>query len=148
MFEQPLDECCVWFCGRDIVHAVFRDELTNLFPQDKDAKRLAQQTFTLAEFLQKHAPDYQLPPLHRKAIIHGHCHKKAIMKIEAERAVYGKMGLQWDLLDSGCCGMAGSFGFTTGHYEVSRRVGDLVLIPAVQQAELDTILIADEFSCS
>jgi Fe-S oxidoreductase len=127
--------------------AVFRDELTNLFPHDEDAKRLAQQTYTLAEFLEKHAPQYQVPALHRRALVHGHCHQKAIMKMEAERAVYGKMGLQWDLLDSGCCGMAGSFGFTTEHYDVSRRVGELVLLPAVQHAAPDTILIADGFSC-
>jgi len=127
--------------------AVFRDELTNLFPHDEDAKRLAQQTYTLAEFLEKHAPQYQVPALHRRSVVHGHCHQKAIMKMEAARAVYGDMGLQWDLLDSGCCGMAGSFGFTAEHYDVSRRVGELVLIPAVQHAAPDTILIADGFSC-
>ena len=72
--------------------AVFRDELTNLFPHDEDAKRLAQQTYTLAEFLEKHAPQYQVPALHRRSVVHGHCHQKAIMKMEAERAVYGKWG--------------------------------------------------------
>lgn len=127
--------------------AVFRDELINLFPHDEDAKRLAQQTFTLAEFLEKKVPDYHPPTLHRKAIIHGHCHQKAIMKLESESSLYNKIGLDCEVLDSGCCGMAGSFGFKSEHYQLSQKVGNLVLLPAVSRAAADTILIADGFSC-
>ncbi|MBV8273903.1 MAG: FAD-binding oxidoreductase, partial [Verrucomicrobia bacterium] len=91
--------------------AVFRDELRNLFPNDQDAVRLASQTYTLSEFLEQHAHDFVLPKLYRKAIVHAHCHHRAIMKINAEEAVLKRLGLDYEILDSGCCGMAGSFGF-------------------------------------
>jgi FAD/FMN-containing dehydrogenase/Fe-S oxidoreductase len=127
--------------------AVFRDELINLFPNDEAAKRLAQQTFTLAEFLEKNVPGYDPPRLRRKAIIHGHCHQKAIMKLDSERSLYGKIGLDYEVLDSGCCGMAGSFGFKAEQYQLSQQVGGLVLFPAVTHAATDTIVVADGFSC-
>ncbi len=127
--------------------AVFRDELVNLFPQDEDAQRLCRQTFSLAEFLAKHAPDFNLPHLDRKAIVHGHCHHKAILKMEADKKILDKTGLDYQVLDSGCCGMAGSFGFEKDHYDVSQQVGELVLLPAVRDASQDTLIIADGFSC-
>jgi len=127
--------------------AVFRDELLNLFPHDEQAKRLASQTYLLSEFLQKHAPDYQPPHLTRKAIVHGHCHHKAIMKMGDEQAVLAKLGLDYELLDSGCCGMAGAFGFERAHFDVSLKVGERVLLPAVRQAEKETLVVADGFSC-
>ncbi len=127
--------------------AVFRDELTNLFPHDEDAKRLSQQTFTLSEFLIQQAPNYKPPQLHRKALVHGHCHEKAVMKMDDPQKLLQKMGLDFTLLDDGCCGMAGSFGFEAEHYDVSQAVGELALLPAVRQAATDEIIIADGFSC-
>jgi Fe-S oxidoreductase len=127
--------------------AVFRDELTNLFPFDEDAKRLSRQAFLLSEFLNKKGKDYRLPQLKRKAIVHGHCHHKAVMKMNDEEAVLSKLGLDFQVLDSGCCGMAGSFGFEREHYDVSRDVGELVLLPAVRQAPKDTLIVANGFSC-
>ena len=127
--------------------AVFRDELTNLFPDDEDAQRLKQQTFLLSEFLNKKVKDYRPPQLQRKAIVHGHCHHKAIMKMNDEEAILKKLGLDYQLLDAGCCGMAGSFGFEREHYDVSIAVGELALLPAVRQAPRDELIIADGFSC-
>ena len=128
--------------------SVFRDELCNLFPHDLDAMRLKTQTFTLAEFLEKKAPDFRVPQLKKKAIMHGHCHHKAIMKTTSDEKLLQKMGLDNNMLDSGCCGMAGYFGYEAGeHYDVSQKVGDLVLLPAVRKAEKATMLIADGFSC-
>lgn len=127
--------------------AVFRDELKNLFPHDADAKRLASQTFLLSEFLEKKAPHYSPPKLHKKAIVHGHCHHKAIMKMHDEQSVLEKMGLDFQMLDSGCCGMAGAFGFEKDHYDVSLKVGERVLLPAVREADTQTLIIADGFSC-
>ena len=63
--------------------AVFRDELCNLFPHDLDAKRLKEQSYTLSEFLEKHAPDYHPPKLERKALVHGHCHHKSVLKMKS-----------------------------------------------------------------
>ncbi len=127
--------------------AVFRDELVNLFPNDEDATRLAEQTFTLAEFIENKASGFHPPVLKRNALVHGHCHQKAVMKMEAEHSLFRKVGLNCDWLDSGCCGMAGSFGFKAEHYQISQSVGDLVLLPAVARADDETILIADGFSC-
>jgi hypothetical protein len=81
-------------------------------------------------------------------MLQGHCQHKAIMKIEPEEAVLRKLGLDLDSLDSGCCGMAGAFGFEAGeHYEVSMRVGERVLLPRVREAAADTLIVANGFSC-
>ncbi len=128
--------------------AVFRDELVNLFPNDEDAKRLSQQTFLFSEFLEKQANGYQLPQLRRKALVHGHCHQKAVIGMSNDEQVLKKLGLDFEVLDSGCCGMAGSFGFEPGdHYAVSAKAGERVLLPAVRDAAKDTLIIADGFSC-
>ena len=127
--------------------AVFRDEAYELFPQNENARRLKQQTFTLAEFLEKHAPDYRVPKLERTAVVHGHCHHKAVMKMQAEEKILKKMGIDYHLLDSGCCGMAGAFGFEADHYDVSIACGERVLLPAVRNAGKDTLIVADGFSC-
>jgi len=127
--------------------AVFRDELVNLLPSDAQAQRLSTQTYLLAEFLQKKAPHYQPPTLQRQAIVHCHCHHKALMKTEADQRLLGLLGLDFDLLDSGCCGMAGSFGFERDKYAVSIAVGERVLLPAVRNAADATLIIADGYSC-
>jgi Fe-S oxidoreductase len=128
--------------------SVFRDELTNLFPNDRDAGRLRKQTLTLAEFLVQEAPDYRPPPLRRKALVHAHCHHKAIMTTDAEDQVLQGLGLDYGkILDSGCCGMAGSFGFEADKYEISMQIGEQRLLPAVRAATRDTLIIADGFSC-
>ena len=127
--------------------AVFRDELTNLFPHDEDAQRMKRQTFTLGEFLLQEAPDYAVPKLQRRAIVHGHCHHKAVMKTGQEEALLGRMGIEYEVLDSGCCGMAGSFGFERDKFEVSVACGERVLLPAVREAAKDTLIVADGFSC-
>jgi Fe-S oxidoreductase len=127
--------------------AVFRDELVNLFPHDEDALRLSKQVVTLAELLERQPPQRPLPRVESPAIVHGHCHHKAVMGLTAEQKVLGDLGLQYQLLDSGCCGMAGSFGFTQEHYETSLQIGELVLLPAVRQADPHTLILADGFSC-
>jgi FAD/FMN-containing dehydrogenase/Fe-S oxidoreductase len=127
--------------------AVFRDELINLFPNDARAHKLSQQTFLLSEFLEKKAAHFQLPYLPAKALIHGHCHHKALMKMTDEESVLRKMGIDWSAPAPGCCGMAGSFGFDEEKYEVSVAIGELELLPAVRQAPAGSLIIADGFSC-
>jgi FAD/FMN-containing dehydrogenase/Fe-S oxidoreductase len=127
--------------------ATFRDELTNLFPNDQDAQRLSKNSFLLSEFLEKFAPGFEIPKLQRKAVVHGHCHHKSLMKMNDEVSLLKKMGLEADVLDSGCCGMAGAFGFEKEHYDVSIACGERVLLPAVRKATNDTLLISDGFSC-
>ena len=127
--------------------AVFRDELTEIFPQNEQAIRLSHQTFTFAEFFEKFAPDYQPPKLTRKALLHGHCHHKAIMKLECDTELLERLGVDFEVLDSGCCGMAGAFGFEKNHYDVSVACGERMLLPEVRRAAKDTLIIADGFSC-
>jgi FAD/FMN-containing dehydrogenase/Fe-S oxidoreductase len=128
--------------------AVFRDELNGLFPMHEHAKRLGANVFTLSEFLQKEAPDFAIPQLHNKAIVQGHCHHKAIMKMASEEKIYEQLGLDFELLDAGCCGMAGSFGFEKGEkYDVSVKCGERALLPKVRSAADETLIIADGFSC-
>jgi FAD/FMN-containing dehydrogenase/Fe-S oxidoreductase len=128
--------------------AVFRDELTNLFPNDEDAQRLRAQTFLLSEFLQHKAPEYEVPTLPNQALVHGHCHHKALMGLGDEEALLKRMGLDYRVPDSGCCGMAGAFGFEAGdHYKVSNTCGERVLLPEVRRAGEDVLIIADGFSC-
>ena len=126
--------------------SVFRDELRNLFPDDPRAGRLRNQTFVLSEFLTKHAPDFA-PALRRKVLLHGHCHQKAIMKMDHEVTLLQKTGAEVHVPDTGCCGMAGPFGFSAEKIDVSKKVGERVLLPAVRQASDDTLIVADGFSC-
>ncbi len=126
--------------------SVFRDELTNLFPDDARADRLRRQTFLLSEFLAK-APGYQPPRLSGKVLLHGHCHHKSLMKMNDEEELLRKMGIELTSLDSGCCGMAGPFGFEKDKYAVSQAVGERVLLPAVRKAEQTTYVLTDGFSC-
>ncbi len=125
--------------------SVFRDELPNLFPHDDDAIRLSKAVKTLPEFLLQEG--VALPKLSGKALVQGHCHHKAVLHFDDEEVVLKKLGLEVDQPDSGCCGMAGAFGFEKDKYELSMRVGERVLLPAVREAARDTIIVADGFSC-
>jgi FAD/FMN-containing dehydrogenase/Fe-S oxidoreductase len=127
--------------------AVFRDELVNLFPRDDDAKRLSQQTYVLSELLEKKAPDFEPPKLRGRALVQGHCHHQSVMKFGAEEKVLKKTGLDWEKPDSGCCGMAGAFGYEKDHYATSQACGERVILPKVRSAQRGTLLIADGFSC-
>ncbi|MFL6354930.1 MAG: FAD-binding and (Fe-S)-binding domain-containing protein, partial [Bryobacteraceae bacterium] len=126
--------------------AVFRDELVNLFPNDERAQRLARQSFLLSEFLVRKS-HYVPPPLRRSALIHGHCHQKSLIGMSDEIRLFDSAGLDCDLLDSGCCGMAGSFGFDKDKYRVSRDIGELVLLPEIRAAAPDSLIISNGYSC-
>jgi len=127
--------------------SVFRDELRNLFPSDERAERLRRQTYVLSEFLERQAPDFVPPKLSRQVLVHGHCHHKAIIKMTDEESLLKKMGVQLQVPDAGCCGMAGPFGFEAGKYSVSQAIGERVLLPAVRAAAPTTMIVADGFSC-
>ena len=113
--------------------SVFRDELRNLFPDDPRADRLRRQTFLLSEFLTKQGSDYVPPRLAAKVLLHGHCHQKAIMKMDHEEALLKRMGAEVQVPDAGCCGMAGPFGFSAEKFEVSKAIGERRLLPAVRK---------------
>ena len=80
--------------------------------------------------------------------MHGHCHEKALSGMESEMELLRRLGVDAELLDTGCCGMAGSFGFEAGDkYRVSTAIGEMDVLPKVRQADTDTLVVADGFSC-
>ena len=125
-----------------------RDELPSLFPRSTAARRLAGHAMLLDEFLAAKAPGFVPPPLRGHALIHGHCHQKALVGMGAELALLGRAPeLQVAMPDTGCCGMAGAFGYGAERFALSRTIGERVLLPAIRASSSDTILIADGFAC-
>ncbi|HEY6768796.1 MAG TPA: heterodisulfide reductase-related iron-sulfur binding cluster, partial [Candidatus Sulfotelmatobacter sp.] len=125
--------------------AVFRDELCNLFPHDDRARALSKQIFLLSEFVETN--NVHFPSLNCRALLHGHCHQKSLMKMTAEESLLRRIGIDFQSPAPGCCGMAGSFGFEHDKYEISTAIGELELLPAVRNAPEDCLIIADGFSC-
>ncbi|HET6548914.1 MAG TPA: FAD-linked oxidase C-terminal domain-containing protein, partial [Solirubrobacter sp.] len=128
--------------------AVFRDELGELLPDDEDGKRLRRQTRSLAELLAHDAPEFAPRSLAgERALLHLHCHQRATADTECDERVLERLGLDVETLDAGCCGLAGSFGYEAGEpYEVSVKVGERKLLPAVRDAA-DALIVTDGFSC-
>jgi Fe-S oxidoreductase/FAD/FMN-containing dehydrogenase len=131
---------------------VFRADGPELLPDHEDIRRLKEQTVTLAELLTEHTPGFSAPPPRgdggaRKALVQVHCHQHAVLGWEADAKLLSDAGVEAERLDSGCCGLAGNFGFEPGHLEVSRACAERVLLPAVRQADPDTAILADGFSC-
>jgi Fe-S oxidoreductase len=126
---------------------VFRDELKNLMPDHARGRRLSTLVVSLGEFLATHAGSVPKQPLPLKALVHGHCHQQALVGMHADERVLESAGVDCEVLDAGCCGMAGSFGFEHDHYAVSQAVGERRLLPRVRSMPPDTLLIADGFSC-
>lgn len=126
--------------------STFRDEALNLLANDPRSKRLANQTYLLSEFLMKKAKHFQ--PVHiagEHIVLHGHCHEKPFMADQVQ--LLENAGAEVDLLDSGCCGMAGPFGFEKDKYEVSTTLANRVLLPAVEKSAPETLIVSSGFSC-
>jgi Fe-S oxidoreductase/FAD/FMN-containing dehydrogenase len=129
--------------------SVFKDELPELFPNDTRARRLRELVWLLADWLASEAPDFAAGRLSGAHIlIHGHCHHKAVFGgPKKEIALLRQAGATVDLIEAGCCGMAGPFGFEADKFEVSKTIAAQGLLPAVQAAGPMTIVVADGFSC-
>ncbi len=128
--------------------SVFRDELLNFFPHDERAQRLARQTVMLSEHLAKSPGTWQPPQLPgRRIVVHGHCHQKSLMTMKDEMKLLEATGANVELLDSGCCGMAGPFGFERDKFDVSQTLAERVLLPAVRAAAPDDLIVTNGFSC-
>lgn len=133
--------------------SVFRDELTELMPHDLQARRLKQQSVMLGEYVARRLADdgdpawERWPRMEGKALVHGHCHHHSVLDMDSERRVLEALGLEVQVLDSGCCGMAGPFGFERDKYEVSMRCAERVLLPAFRSASPDTLRVANGYSC-
>jgi FAD/FMN-containing dehydrogenase/Fe-S oxidoreductase len=130
--------------------AVFRSDAAELLPDVPEAALLRDQTRSLAELLLERAPGSVTAPLPgtgRRVIAQPHCHQHALWGYDADRRVLELAGVQADVLDVGCCGMAGNFGFERGHYELSVGCAELGLWPAVREAAPEVTVLADGFSC-
>jgi len=150
--RRNLDELREWYReGVPIVGmepsclATFKDELVKLLPHDDDAKRLSQSVYHFAEFFEEFGLD--APRLDRKAFVWGHCHHKATGGIEPELKLLERMGVETETLKAGCCGLAGSWGFESDHYDVSMAAGEQGLLPKVRELPDDELVVANGFSC-
>ncbi|MEV2275035.1 FAD-binding and (Fe-S)-binding domain-containing protein [Nocardiopsis sp. NPDC049922] len=126
--------------------AALRHDLVELLPGPA-SERVAEAVHTLAGFLNAHAPEWRPPRLSARALAQVHCHQHAVMGFDAERELIAGAGIDGEVLDSGCCGLAGDFGFTEGHYEISTAIGERELLPRVRAADADTLVLADGYSC-
>ncbi|MFG2091546.1 MULTISPECIES: FAD-binding and (Fe-S)-binding domain-containing protein [unclassified Spirillospora] len=127
--------------------AVFKDELTKLLPHDDDAARLARNSHHFAEFFDRY--DIALPRLlgAGKALLWGHCHQRATGGMDNDTKLLEQMGLDTAPLKGGCCGLAGSWGFENGKYDISMDCGEQALLPAVRHADQTAAIVANGFSC-
>jgi Fe-S oxidoreductase len=133
--------------------SVFKDELLELFPNDPRALRFSEQVWLFADFLAARAPGFAKDRLKRAnggahILLHGHCHHKAVFGGPGnEIALLREAGAHVELIDAGCCGMAGPFGFEAGKFEVSKTIANQGLLPAIESSGPTTIVVADGFSC-
>ncbi|MER7582130.1 FAD-binding and (Fe-S)-binding domain-containing protein [Kitasatospora sp. NPDC097691] len=125
--------------------ATLREDLPRLL--GADGRPLAERIRTFAEFIDEYAPDAPLPRIPLEAVTQTHCHQHAVLGSAADRRVEARLGLDNRVLDSGCCGLAGNFGFEKGHFEVSEAIAERVLLPELRAAGPDTVVLADGFSC-
>ncbi|HEU5351369.1 MAG TPA: FAD-linked oxidase C-terminal domain-containing protein [Terracidiphilus sp.] len=129
--------------------SVFKDELPELFPGNARAEHLRENIWLLADWLAAHAPNFADGTLAgAQILLHGHCHHKAVFGgPQSEIEILRRAGANVQPIQSGCCGMAGPFGFEAGKFEVSKAIAEDGLLPAVRAASPTTILVADGFSC-
>ncbi|MCH8840263.1 MAG: hypothetical protein IH831_06220 [Planctomycetes bacterium] len=128
-----------------------RDEIMSLLPDDPRTKTIAQQAYLFEEFIAKLADEGTLnlkfSEQVRHVLLHGHCHQKALVGTEPSKQTLALAGCEVEEVDSGCCGMAGSFGYEAEHYEISLAMGERRLLPAVRSASADTVIVAAGVSC-
>ncbi|MCH8035642.1 MAG: hypothetical protein IIC53_00790 [Proteobacteria bacterium] len=129
-----------------------RDEFTVLLP-GAETEALASRALLFEEFLTAEREAGRLaldlgPIRAKRALLHGHCHQKAFGAMAAVEAALGLVpGLEVETIESGCCGMAGAFGYAAETYEISMKMGELALLPAVRAAGAETLIVADGTSC-
>jgi Fe-S oxidoreductase len=128
-----------------------RDEYFSLLPDDPRVKLVAEHCYTFEEFIAQLADAGELNLNFAAApgpvLLHGHCHQKALVGTGPSKRILELPGYTVSEVDSGCCGMAGSFGYEAEHYEISRAMAERRLWPAVRQQDQQTIIAAAGVSC-
>lgn len=127
--------------------SLLRADVEELLPGNEMAKRVSSAVRSLGEVLAAEGRWRRTTTTTKRALAQVHCHQYAEMGYGAEREVAERLGLDLEVLDSGCCGLAGNFGFEEGHYDVSMACAERVLLPAVRAADADVSIVADGFSC-
>ena len=124
-----------------------RDEIPVLV-RSEQAELLAEMSYLFEEFLDSKVPELDLKPVSGTALVHGHCHQKSFDQMTHVKNLLDRIpGMTYSIINSGCCGMAGVFGYERDTYRLSEEMGELELFPAVRATADDTILIADGTSC-
>ncbi|MEA3349441.1 MAG: FAD-linked oxidase C-terminal domain-containing protein [Chloroflexota bacterium] len=137
------------------------DEYPDFFPHDEGVTNIAQRAWMLDEFLVRDdrlepwKANHQSNNLPNTILLHGHCYQKARppaadgypVGVDATVTMLEAVGYQVEVVDAGCCGMAGAFGYEAEHYELSMQVGEMALFPAVRGADEDVIVAASGVSC-
>ncbi len=126
-------------------HSVFKDEMVKLLPGNSAAAKLARQTVSLAELLETR--NWKPRRIGGQALLHGHCHQKALGGTKADVRLLQAAGIDTSAPETGCCGMAGSFGFRPDTYETSVQIANLSLLPKVKATTEETLIVANGFSC-
>src|SRR5579872_1377449 len=120
--------------------------------KSEEARTLAANSFLFEEFLAREQKEGRLTlplgPLPKQVLLHGHCHQKAFDSMGSVRSVLKMIpGLKVETVESSCCGMAGAFGYSAETIDVSLKMGELSLLPAVRKSAPDTLVVADGTSC-
>ncbi len=132
--------------------SALKDDYFSLLPGNPVVPLVAKATVTFEEFMAALAdnPDFHLPVVcaPKKILLHGHCHQKALIGTAPAKKALSLLGdVDIQEVDSGCCGMAGSFGYETEHYDISMAMGERALLPAVRAADADCVIVAAGVSC-
>ncbi|HEX3945042.1 MAG TPA: FAD-binding and (Fe-S)-binding domain-containing protein [Rhizomicrobium sp.] len=127
--------------------SAFRDELPNLFPGDPQASALSKQTRFLSEFLKDRGIAPSVPQAREPLLVQYHCHHHAVLEKSAETELLKSLPVRVDILDKGCCGMAGAFGFEADKYPLSRTIAERGILPIIGKADRHTVILANGFSC-
>jgi Fe-S oxidoreductase len=130
----------------------FRDEYLYLLPGDERAESLAESSFSFEEFIAdliaRQELDLSFEKFDRRVLLHGHCHQKSLVGMgPSERTLASLPGCDLKVVDSGCCGMAGSFGYEADHYDISIAMAERKLLPAVRSEPEETVIAAAGISC-
>jgi Fe-S oxidoreductase len=119
--------------------SALKDDLPDLIADEALGQRVSRRVFLVDEFL--HREEVPVKARHPKLLVHGHCHQKALFGVSCIKALLPAA----KIIDAGCCGMAGAFGYE--HYDISLKIGEDRLFPALRKRDKDTVVVASGFSC-
>jgi Fe-S oxidoreductase len=126
---------------------MLRSEARSVLGETPFTDYLRDNVVTLAEALERYAPDWQPPAVGRPAVGQVHCHQSSVLGFDADERLMKRAGIDTTEMQRSCCGLAGNFGFEDGHYDVSRASAERLLLPAIEGAPADAVLMADGYSC-